>query len=71
MDNVDELIDLITPKNTEWLETMESVEVFASIVAKDIPQKEKNKLWAVELEKHGIERTPLQRLNIVEESLYD
>lgn len=50
---------------------MESVEVFASIVAKDIPQKEKNKLWAIELEKHGIEKTPLQRLNIVEESLYD
>lgn len=71
MVTVNDFIELITPKNTEWLDTEESVEVFVSIMGKDIAHKEKKELWIAELEKHGIEQTPLQMLDIVEDSLYD
>lgn len=66
-----EIRKLIMPQNTGWLKTQESVDVFTSIMITDYPQAEKNRLWEVELEKHGIQKTPLQQLDIVEDRLYD
>lgn len=67
----EEIRMLIMPQNTEWLSTQESVDVFTSIMITDYPQAEKNHLWEVELEKHNINKTPLQQLDIVEDRLYD